>query len=163
MSVELKVGDKAVYPAHGVGEVLGIERKIIGGQKQAFYVLRILENNMKIMIPKKSVHDVGIRGLISKREVDDVYDVLRKKVKVSSNQIWNRRYREYMEKIKTGEVDKIASVLRDLCLLKLEKELSFGERKMLDTARNLLIKELALATAQTEEKIQKKIDSFFVN
>lgn len=161
--MELKVGNMAVYPAHGVGEVLGVEHKEICGQRQSFYVLRILENNMKIMIPTNSVKYVGIREIICKREVEEVYSILRKKVKVSSNQIWNRRYREYMDKIKTGSVTKIATVLRDLYLLKLEKELSFGERKMLDTARNLLIKELSLATGHTEEKIQKKIDTFFVN
>lgn len=148
--VQFKVGDNAVYPGHGVGRVMAIETKEILGTKQTFYSLQIIETGMKIMIPKENVASVGLRPIISKIEAEKVLGILREKEVKIDNQTWNRRYREYMEKIKTGSVFEIAEVLRDLFLLKVDKELSFGERKMLDTARTLLLKELTLATSEGE-------------
>lgn len=156
-----QVGDKAVYPGQGVGEVMGIEHKEIAGQRQSFYVLKILENNMKIMIPINKVGSVGLRDIIGDDEVKEVYSILETKEITVDSTTWNRRYREYMEKIKTGSVFEIAAVLRDLCLLKFDKDLSFGERKMLDTARSLLVKELAIARGVTEEDIDKDLERLF--
>jgi len=156
-----RVGDKAVYPGQGVGEVLGIEHKEIAGQRQSFYVLKILENNMKIMIPINKVGSVGLRDIISEEEVAEVYSILKTKAVAVDSTTWNRRYREYMEKIKTGSVFEIAAVLRDLYLLKYDKDLSFGERKMLDTARSLLVKELAIAKAVGEEVIEGDLKKIF--
>src|SRR6202035_2723687 len=102
------------------------------------------------MIPKDNVASVGLRAIISKKEANEVFKILRKKNVKIDNQTWNRRYREYMEKIKTGSVYEIAEVLRDLFILKVDKELSYGERNMLDTARKLLMKELALAVDKDE-------------
>ena len=158
-----KVGDMAVYPAHGVGEVTGIESREISGSRQLFYVLQILDNGMKIMVPTTNVNAVGLREIISEEEVKAVYDILKERDVVIDNQTWNRRYREYMDKIKTGSVYEIAEVYRDLSLLKSEKELSFGERKMLDTAKNLLIKELAFAEDRDEEEIEEELDEIFVD
>lgn len=98
------------------------------------------------MIPRDNVKSVGLRPIISQDEADKVVGILKEREVKIDNQTWNRRYREYMEKIKTGSVYEIAEVLRDLFVLKVDKELSFGERKMLDTARTLLFKELSLAT-----------------
>ena len=159
--VEFKVGDKAVYPGQGVGEVLGIEHKEVAGQRQSFYVLRILENGMKIMIPINKVGSVGLREIIDDEAVRRVYTILREKDVSVDATTWNRRYREYMEKIKTGSVFEIAEVLRDLYLLKSDKDLSFGERKMLDTARSLLIKELSLAKNCDEETIESDLRTIF--
>ncbi len=161
LSLPFKVGDKAVYPAHGVGEVTGIESREISGSKQLFYVLQILDSGMKIMVPTGNVNAVGLREIISETEVKAVYSILKEKDVVFDNQTWNRRYREYMDKIKTGSVYEIAEVFRDLSLLKLDKELSFGERKMLDTAKNLLIKELAFAEEREEEDIADDIELIF--
>lgn len=156
-----KVGDKAVYPAHGVAEVVAIERKEISGHEMVFYVLKILDNGMKVMIPTSNVKAVGMREIISTAEADEVFKILRKKEKVVESTTWNRRYREYMEKIKTGSVFEVAKVLRDLYLLKGDKDLSFGERKMLDTARSLLIKELAFAKGVTEQDIENDLKKIF--
>ena len=158
MASEFKVGDNAVYPGHGVGTVIAISTKEIFGNKLDFYTIQILESGMKIMIPKNNVESVGLRPIISKEEAGKVISILKETNVKIDNQTWNRRYREYMEKIKTGSVYEIAEVLRDLFLLKVDKELSFGERKMLDTARGLLLKELALATSKEElqaEEVQK--------
>lgn len=139
-----KVGDNAVYPGHGVGRITSIEIKEILGNKQTFYCLQIIDSGMKIMVPMDNVQSVGLRPIISRDEANKVIEILKETDVKIDNQTWNRRYREYMEKIKTGSVFEIAEVLRDLFILKVDKELSFGERKMLDTARTLLIKELAL-------------------
>ncbi len=160
-SQEFKVGDIAVYPAHGVAKIASIESREIMGMKQKFYILKIMDNGMTIMVPTSNVKAVGLREVIGKEEVDAVYSILRERDIAIDNQTWNRRYREYMDKIKTGSVYEIAEVLRDLSLLRFEKELSFGERKMLDTARCLLIKELAIAQKRDEMKVADEIDKIF--
>ena len=118
-------------------------------------LMRILENDMIIMLPLGNVDNVGLREIIAQKEVPKLYSILKKRDVVIDNQTWNRRYREYMDKIKTGSVYEVAEVYRDLLMLKLEKELSFGERKMLDIARSLLVKEISLA-----ENIEETI--FFI-
>jgi CarD family transcriptional regulator len=155
------IGDLAVYPAHGVGVIEKIESQEISGCCQDFYVMRILENDMKIMIPTKNVDNVGLREIIEKSEVPKLYSILKKRDIAVDNQTWNRRYREYMEKIKTGSVYEVAEVYRDLLMLKTEKELSFGERKMLDTARSLLVKEISLAKKVEETQVEKDLDKIF--
>jgi len=158
-----KIGEKVVYPAHGVGVIQGIQTRIISGTEKTFYMLRILENDMTIMIPTENVTSVGLRRIIGKDMVGKVYKILRERRVEIDQQTWNRRYREYTEKIKTGSVLEIAAVLRDLFVLKGDKELSFGERKMLDTARNLLVKELSIARAHPEEKIMEELSDIFAH
>lgn len=155
------VGDNAVYPGYGVGQITAIETKEISGTRLTFYSLRIIDTGMKIMVPKHNAETVGLRPIISRDEANKVIDILKEKEIRVDNQTWNRRYREYMEKIKTGSVYEIAEVLRDLFLLKVDKELSFGERKMLDTARSLLLKELSLATSTDELKSELEVAAIF--
>jgi CarD family transcriptional regulator len=156
-----EVGDKAVYPGHGVGIIEAIETKQILGKNQIFYILRILDNEMTIMIPRDNVEAVRLRGVIRKFEVPKVIHILKDRDVTIDNQTWNRRYREYMEKINTGSIYEIAEVLRDLHLLKAEKELSFGERKIMDTAKNLLVKELAIARDVKESDVLREIKTIF--
>ena len=156
-----KVDDLAVYPAHGVGVIEKIETQEISGCRQDFYVMRILDNGMIIMIPTGNANNVGLREIICQSEVPRLYSILKERNITIDNQTWNRRYRDYMDKIKTGSVFEVAEVYRDLLILKLEKDLSFGERKMLDTARNLLVKEISLAKNVGEEQIEKDLDKIF--
>ena len=146
-----KVGDIVVYPAHGVSEVESIETREISGNKISFFILKVLDTQMTVMVPVTNVENVGIRELIDKKGIDKVLGILKERSVSVDNQTWNRRYREYMEKVKSGSAFEIAEVLRDLNILKRGKELSFGERKMYDTARNLLVNEIA-----TSKKIGKK-------
>ena len=155
------VGQMAVYPAHGVGVIESIEHRKVGESEQSFYVMKILKNNMVIMIPTATSTNVGLRSIISPKEVRDVFDILQEKDVEIGTQTWNRRYREYMEKIKTGSVFEVAAVLRDLYLLQEDKDLSYGERKMMDTAKNLLVKELAIADKEVEKNIEKNIEKIF--
>jgi CarD family transcriptional regulator len=163
MSLVFKKGEKVVYPAHGVGVIDDIQIKVISGTERRFYMLKILDSEMTIMIPTENVDAVGLRRVIGKDMVAKIYKILRQKKVEVDTQTWNRRYREYTEKIKTGSPLEIAKVLRDLLVLKGDKELSFGERKMLDTARSLLVKELSIARAHPEEKIMEEINTIFAN
>jgi CarD family transcriptional regulator len=137
-----QVGDLAVYPAHGVG--------------------RIEANGMVIMIPTWNVESVGLRDVIGKKEIPKIIEVIKSKRELAiDNQTWNRRYREYMDKIKTGSLYEVAEVFRDLSLLKMTKDLSFGERKLYDTAYNLLIKELSMANDEDEDAVAQGIEALF--
>lgn len=156
-----KVGQLAVYPAHGVGVIESVEEREVGGAHQDFYIMRIFDNEMIIMIPTSNAEIVGLRPVIGPRQVSKVFAILKQRDVVIESQTWNRRYRDYMRKIKTGSVFEVAQVLRDLFLLKSGKELSFGERKMMDTARSLLIKELSVARKATEETIAAEVDKLF--
>ncbi len=157
-----QVGDLAVYPAHGVGKIQAIETRVINGEEHDFYIMKVLENNMLIMIPTNNVESVGLRDIIDKKEIAKIYKVIKtKKESINDNQTWNRRYREYMDKIKTGSLYDVAEVFRDLSLLKLTKDLSFGERKLFDTAQILLVKELSTAKKTDEKKIISELESFF--
>jgi len=156
------VGDLAVYPAHGVGKIEAIESKVINGEKHDFYIMKVIENNMVIMIPTSNVDSVGLRDVINEKDVAEVYNVMKKKKEPpNDNQTWNRRYREYMEKIKTGSLYDVAEVFRDLFLLKSTKDLSFGERKLYDTAQDLLVGELSTAKKTDEKTIISEIELLF--
>lgn len=156
-----KVGDLAVYPAQGVGVIESIESREVMGSSQAFYIMKILGSNMKIMIPLNSAKAVGLREIISAKEIPKIYEILKNKDITIDKQTWNKRYRDYLEKIKTGSVYEVARVLRDLFILKNDKDLSFGERKMMDTAKGLLIKEISIATKSEEAKIEEDINALF--
>jgi CarD family transcriptional regulator len=157
------VGDLAVYPAHGVGQIQAIESRVVNGEKHDFYIMKVLENGMVIMIPTNNVESVGLRDVIDKKDVAKIYDVMKsRKEALPDNQTWNRRYREYMDKIKTGSLYDVAEVFRDLFLLKLTKDLSFGERKLYDTAQVLLVRELSTAKNTDEESILSEIESLFI-
>lgn len=161
MTQQFQVGDKAVYPVHGVAEVVALEKRDIGGSSTSVYILKILETGLKIMVPVTNAGTVGLRELISGKQVKEVYAILKSRDVPRDTQTWNRRYREYMEKIKTGSVFEIAEVLRDLCVLRTSKDLSFGERRMLEQARSLVVREIALAKGVGEDKVATEIDALF--
>ena len=156
-----RIGDKAVYPGHGVGVIESIENKEISGKELMFYMLRIVDSGMTIMIPRDNAEAEGLRGVIRKLEIPKVIRILKNRDVEVDTQTWNRRYREYMEKINTGSIYEIAEVIRDLHLLRNEKELSFGERKILDTAKTFLVKELAIAQNVKETEILKEMRHIF--
>ena len=161
---EFQAGDLAVYPAHGVGRIESIESRVVNGEKHDFYIMKVLENAMVIMIPTNNVESVGLRDVISRDEIPKVYAIMQSKQDSSSeNQTWNRRYREYMDKIKTGSPYEVAEVFRDLYILKLTKDLSFGERKLYDTAQGLLVRELSTAKDTDQQTIISEIEALFIS
>ena len=159
---EFRVGDLAVYPAHGVGRINSIETRIVNGEEHDFYMMKIIENEMTIMIPTWNVEQVGLRDVIDKKEIPKVYEVMKKREdSTSETQTWNRRYREYMDKLKTGSLYDVAEVYRDLSILKLTKDLSFGERKLYDTAQTLLVMELSTASDTDEKTVMSEMEILF--
>ncbi|MGI6552689.1 MAG: CarD family transcriptional regulator [Clostridia bacterium] len=152
-----KVGDKVVYPMHGAGIIESIEEKEILGETRKYYIMRMPIGNMRVMIPLDSVEEIGLREVIDREQVAEVFSVLKKGgSQMSSN--WNRRYRANLEKIKSGDIFEVAEVVRNLSLRDQEKGLSTGERKMLENARQILVSELVLAQGSEEEQMQSLVD-----
>ena len=145
----------------GHPRLLTIEQKEISGKIQRFYCLRILDTDMRILVPVDKAEQVGLREVAKEDQIREVYDILKEKELHIDKQTWNRRYRGFMEKIKTGSLFEVAEVFRDLYRLKTTKTLSFGERRMLDTAKTLIIKELSVAKKTTEVKVEKELERLF--
>lgn len=158
-----KVGDLAVYPGQGVGIIESLEKKDVDGMDKTFYVMKMLKSDVKVIVPIEMAESIGMRVIISQELVPKVYDIFKKKKAQVENGGWNKRYREFSEKIKTGSIFEIAEVMRDLLLLKQKKGLSFRETRMLEFVRNLVINEISLATNKEEHTIEQKIKDLFVN
>ncbi len=156
-----RIGDKVVYPGHGVGEVVAIESREMMGSRMDVYVLRILDKGMTIIVPVAKSDEVGLREVMGGEEIDRVFHVLRERKRVSDGQTWNRRFRAYSEKIRTGSALEIAKVLRDLYLLRAGKSLSYGEKRMLNTAMELLAQEIAVASGEPPQRAEARILSAF--
>jgi len=157
-----KVGDHAVYPARGVAEIVSIEDKDIAGKRQSFYVLRLLDTDHKIMVPVANAASIGLRKPINEGEIRRIFQILKVKDVPIDTQTWNRRQRAFVEKLSTGSVFEVAEVMRDLERVKDVKDaLSFSERQMLERARQLLIKEIAVSRNKTDETVRAQIDALF--
>jgi CarD family transcriptional regulator len=150
-----------VHPSHGVGEVTAVEQRDIAGTRGEFYILRILDNGMKVMVPVSAATQVGLRSVMNDGDANDILSTMRAKEVAVDVQPWSRRFRVYTEMIKSGSPTEIAKVLRDMNRLKFDKDLSFGERRLLDQARSLLLKELALAKKTTEAEMAEEIRKIF--
>lgn len=156
--MQFKIGDKAVYPAHGIGVITGIESRSIAGASKDFYVLQILCSGATLMVPTDNCARAGMREPISNQDVDKIYRVLKQPGKINRS-TWNRRFREYNDKLRTGSLVEIAEVLRDLNSLRTDKDLSYGEKKMLDKAKDLVIAELSIASDKTQGEILGLLDT----
>lgn len=153
------VGDKIVYPMHGAGIIESIEEREILGQKQNYYVVKMPVGGLKVMIPTRNVDDIGVREVIGSHEVDKVFAILQdQNINVTAN--WNKRYRENMLKIKSGNIFEVADVVRTLMLREKEKGLSTGERKMLNSAKQILVSELVLAKEADQVEIEDIINKY---
>ena len=152
------VGDKVVYPTHGVGRIEAMEEKDIAGQQIKCYILSIIGKDLKIIVPTFNVQKVGLRQIIQEEELDKVFDILREEINNMPPK-WNKRYNFNMDKIRTGSIYEIAEVFKNLTRLGRKKELSFGERKMLDSTKELIVMEVAhskkIGTAQAESLVDE--------
>jgi CarD family transcriptional regulator len=154
------IGDRVVYPMHGAGVIESIEEKEILGVRNKYYVMKMPVGEMKVMIPTDSILRVGLREVIDKDMIAEVFKVLRNhNGKMSSN--WNRRYRDHLEKIKSGDILEVAEVVRNLTLRDREKGLSTGERKMLESARQILISELLLVQGIDQNEVINALEEIF--
>lgn len=160
-----KVGDMAFYPSYGVAVIEQIAKQLVNGSSQSFYVLRILDNDVTIMVPTDNASKIGMRQLIDKRSVNQVYRILKDfgRANLDTSETWNRRYRNYRQRIRSGLITDVAGVLRDLYLLSKKKELSTGEKRILDSAKNLVVKEISFACKKSEDKVWAEIEALFKN
>ncbi|MDL2209962.1 CarD family transcriptional regulator [Desulfovibrio sp. OttesenSCG-928-O18] len=154
-----------VYPAQGVGRVERIERQEIGGVGMDLYIVRILGNNITLMVPVLTAKNVGLRPLSDKKKAKNVLASLQDRSTFSGHigQNWNRRYREYSEKLKSGDLGDVCHVLKELILISGEKELSFGERRLQEQAMALVSIELACILDKEPEDIKSLVESYFVD
>ncbi|MFW7377900.1 MAG: CarD family transcriptional regulator [Oligoflexus sp.] len=152
-------GHKVVHKTHGVGVIQGTEILSLGGKNQDYYILKILSSGLKVRFPKDS-HQMIVRSLVTDGEIERIFETLKSPAR-SYSMVWNRRKKEFMEKIKSGSIFEIAEVYRDLHNRDDGKELSFGEKEMLDKARNRLISEIAAAKSQSGDEVGRYIDELF--
>lgn len=154
----LQVGDKVVYPMHGAGVIEAIEEKEILGKTQKYYILKLPIDDIKVMIPLTSAADIGIRHVISRDETKKVLAALSERAEDNDNSNWNRRYRINMDKIKSGNIYEVVDVVRSLMVREKRKGLSAGERKMLNSAKQILISELVLANGVDAGEVERLIE-----
>lgn len=154
------VGDKVVYPMLGAGVIESIEEKEILGDRKKYYVMKMPIGDMKVMVPTDNILRVGLREVIDKTMLEQVFSVLKDhSEEMSSN--WNRRYRDNLDKMKSGNILDVAGVVRNLTLRDRGKGLSTGERKMLDSAKQILISELMMVQGVEQSEILKTLESIF--
>lgn len=156
------IGDKVVYPMHGAGVIEEIEEKNILGEIRKYYIMKIPIGEMKVMVPLDNINEIGIRYVISEEEVNLVIQLLSDSASDMPDN-WNRRYRENMDKLKSGDIYEVAKVVRNLMLADREKGLSTGERKMLANAKQILISELVLARETDEKTVVELVNTAVFN
>jgi CarD family transcriptional regulator len=160
-SVLFEIGDMAVYPTQGVGVIEDIEAREYSGLTQRFYILRIVDSDMKIMVPVSNAGNVGLRHLIDQQRITGIFDALAEPQITGKIASWSRRQREYNDKLKTGDLLDVAEVLRELYQISSAKELSYGEKKVLEQARKLLVTEVALAEGAKEDQVVSRLENIF--
>jgi len=153
-----KVGDRAVYPAHGVAEVVAVESREIAGNRKDFYILKVVHSEMKLMIPVDGAERTGLREVISAEVAEQVFQILKAHEIAVKPGPWNRRFREYTELVNSGRLTEVAKVYRDLWRLRPDRELSYGERRLLEQSKNLLVAELALVHACEQNQIETALE-----
>lgn len=151
------VGDKIVYPMHGAGRIDAIEEKNILGENQSYYILK-MPGEVKVMVPIDKAEQIGVRNIIDKEEAGKVMAVLEENETAMSDK-WNKRYRDNMDKMKSGDIYEVADVVRNLSFKQKEKGLSTGEKKMLYNAKQILVSELVFAENSTQNEVEELIDS----
>ncbi len=152
------VGDKVVYPLHGAGTIVGIEAVEVEGGNKDYYILRVPKKDVKIMLPTDNIDNLGLRVIENSVAEEEVYTILSgSKSSMSDN--WNRRYRDNLEKVKTGDICKVAVVVRDLMIMDDEKGLSTGEKKLLTNTKDILISELVLINDNSWKDVELKINN----
>ncbi|MFR0822336.1 MAG: CarD family transcriptional regulator [Clostridia bacterium] len=151
------VGDKIVYPMHGAGTIDAIEEKDILGEKQAYYIIK-MPGEVKVMVPTTRAEEIGVRNVIDKVNAGKVLEILEENETEMSNN-WNKRYRDNMDKMKSGDIYEVADVVRNLAFKQKEKGLSTGEKKMLNNAKQILVSELVLAEHASQEEVEQLVDN----
>ena len=158
---QFKPGDLAVYPNYGVGKVVSVESRTMGDSEVSCYVVNILSDGSKVIVPVDTAEQAGLRNLISLEVAKEVYDCFKFRNLDLLKMNWNKRYRFLQEKMKTGKVTDVATVISDLMFLKRKKGLSYGEERLLNDAENILATELSITENLPKEEVVNKIHNSF--
>jgi len=153
-----KVGDKVVYPHHGAAVIEGLQEREVDGNKKNYWVLRLSYGDLTLMVPTDGAEDVGLRGVVSKQELDQVFKVLQSKKQAPTPSNWSRRFKSHVEKLRSGDIFQVAEVVRNLSNRDKDKGLSAGEKRMLTRARQILVSELCFAAGVKEDKAEAMLD-----
>jgi CarD family transcriptional regulator len=151
-------GDRVVYPHHGAAVIEDLQEREILGERRTYFVLRLAHGDLTLMVPVDSTQEVGLREVVSKREVKKVFDILREDEIAKAPTNWNRRFKTNVEKLRSGDIFQVAEVVRSLSLREKDKGLSAGEKRMLAKARQILISELTFAVEASEEETEGMLD-----
>ena len=152
------VGDKVVYPHHGAAVIEGMEEKDFFGETREFYVLKLAYGELTLKVPTDSIEEVGLREVTPEKEMPKVFKVLRKHEETTNTTNWSRRFKSNVEKLKSGDIYKVAEVVRGLHQRDKDKGLSAGEKRMLTRARQILVSELTFSNNCDEEEAEKLLD-----
>ncbi len=155
--MQFNIGDKVVYPNHGVGIIEEVTKRSVGGTPEEFYMLRIQSNCSLVMVPTANVESVGLRKIIRKAEVDGLFKLLEEEF-FEPESDWKGRYKDHSEKMRTGSIFHVAEVLKNLAYLSYKKSLSFREKRMLDRAKQLIVSEVATVRGLSEKAVEDNID-----
>jgi CarD family transcriptional regulator len=158
MQAVFGVGDPVVSPAHGLGEVVSIERRDVDGELRNFYVIVVKDTGIRMVVPVEAARAAGLRRPIDRKTANSLLDVFKERRPAVTGIPWSRRHRHYQQLLHSGSAEEVARVMRDLLRLRSRKELSFGERKLLDSARRMLVKEVALVFGDTEAKVERRFE-----
>ncbi|HXK60598.1 MAG TPA: CarD family transcriptional regulator [Acidobacteriota bacterium] len=160
--MEFNVGDKVIYPNQGVGVIQDVCQRSIAGRQEQFYLLKIPANNSTVMIPVANVNHVGLRRLCSDAQLDGLFEVLRGEFS-TPNPDWKNRYKDNLEKMRTGSIFEVAEVLKNLYFLSYQKSLSFREKKMFDRARQLIVSEIATVKGEDVGQVESQVDTILAD
>lgn len=153
-----QIGDKVVHPMHGAGIVDSIVQKKVNGVMRDYYVLKLPVRAMVVMVPTENCEEIGVRPIVDREQADRVLAAI-PDIQVEMTQNWNRRYRENMERLKSGDLLEVARVVKGLMLRDVDKGLSTGERKMLHSAKQILISEIVMCQSSSYEDVEARINS----
>ena len=155
------VGDKVLYPMHGAAVIKDVEKRQVNGRPVNYFILDMLLSDMKVMIPEVNVNKIGLRPIVNKQVMPEVEDVLKARPENVMKKItWNRRYNLYVDKMKTGDIFQVADVVRTLSVQENDKKFSTGERRLLTTAKQILLSEVMLVESVDEQKSEAWLEQF---
>lgn len=158
MTKRFRVGDKVVYPQHGAAVIEAVQEREVEGITKAYWVIRLSYGDLTLMVPTDGADGVGLRGVVSKAELDQVFTVLKSKKQAPTPSNWSRRFKGHVEKLRSGDIFQVAEVVRNLSNRDKDKGLSAGEKRMLTRARQILVSELCFAAGVKEEKAEQMLD-----
>jgi CarD family transcriptional regulator len=153
-----RVGDKVVYPHHGAAVIAGVQDRELNGRTRSYWVIKLSYGDLTLMVPTDGTEEVGLRSVVHKDDLEQVFQILRSKKQAPAPSNWSRRFKNHVEKLRSGDIYQVAEVVRNLSLRDHQKGLSAGEKRMLSKARQILVSELSFAAGVKEERAEQMLD-----